>query len=305
MVATINTMPDTPRDTLRAENTQADAVARQQSAETTGAISWAAVILGALVATAISLILLLLGSGLGLASMSAWPASGVSFVTLTTGAAVWLILVQWSAAALGGYLTGRLRSRWTRTHTHEVFFRDTAHGLAMWALATLIGVFVLAGAASSSLSSLGTAARAAGSAASGAAQGAVGASISPYDVDSLFRSASAPTNAPAASNADSRAEATHILAKALTTGGISTGDRSYLAGLIAAQTGVSPQESQKRVEDVVASVKAVELKTREAADTARSAAATASIYAALSMSIGAFIACAAAALGGHRRDEQP
>jgi hypothetical protein len=294
MVAAINTLP--------AENTQPDAVATQQSDETTGAISWAAVILGALVATAISLILLLLGSGLGLASMSAWPASGASAVALTTGAAVWLIVVQWIAAALGGYLTGRLRSRWTRTHTHEVFFRDTAHGLAMWALATLVGVIVLAGAASSAV---GSAVHAAGTAASGAAQGAVGASISPYDVDSLFRSASPSTNAPAASNADNRAEATHILAQALTTGGISTGDRSYLAALIAAQTGISPQESQKRLEDVVASVKAVELKTREAADAARSAAATASIYAALSMSIGAFIACAAAALGGRRRDEQP
>lgn len=294
MVAAINT--------LTAENTAPDAVARPQPEETAGAVSWAAIILGALVASTISLILLLLGSGLGLASMSPWPASGASVAALTAGAAIWLIVVQWIAAALGGYLTGRLRSRWTRTHTHEVFFRDTAHGLAMWALATLVGVIVLAGAASSAL---GSAVHAAGGAASGAAQGAGGASISPYVVDSLFRSASPSTNAPATSNADSRAEATHILAQALTTGGISTGDRSYLAGLIAAQTGISLQDSQKRLEDVVASVKALELKTRQAADAARSAAATTSIYAALSMSIGAFIACAAAALGGRRRDEQP
>jgi hypothetical protein len=294
MVAAINT--------LLAENTEPDAVAAQQPGEATGAVSWAAIILGALVATAISLVLLLLGSGLGLASMSPWPASGTSATAVTAGAAVWLIVVQWLAAALGGYLTGRLRSRWTRTHTHEVFFRDTAHGLAMWAVATLVGVIVLAGATSSAL---GSAVHAAGGAASGAAQGAVGASISPYEVDSLFRSATHSTDVRAASNADSRAEALHILAKALTTGGISPGDRSYLGGLIAAQTGLSPQESQKRVEDAVASVKAVELKTRQAADAARSAAATATIYAALSMSIGAFIACAAAALGGRRRDEQP
>jgi hypothetical protein len=296
MVAAINTLP--------AENTEPDAVTThtQQPGETTGAVSWAAIILGALVATTISLVLLMVGSSLGLASMSPWPASGASAAALTAGAAVWLIVVQWSAAALGGYLTGRLRSRWTRTHTHEVFFRDTAHGLAMWALATLVGVVVLAGAASSAL---GSAVHAASGVAAGAAQGAVGASISPYDVDSLFRPASSSMDARAVSNADSRAEATHILAQALTTGGISPGDRSYLAGLIAAQTGISPQESQKRLEDVVASVKAVELKTRQTADAARRAAASASIYAALSMSIGAFIACAAAALGGRRRDEQP
>jgi hypothetical protein len=294
MVTAINTLP--------AENTEPDAVATQQPGETTGAVSWAAIIVGTLVTTTISLVLLLLGSGLGLASMSPWPTSGASAAALTAGAAVWLIVVQWIAAALGGYLAGRLRSRWPRTHTHEVFFRDTAHGLAMWALATLVGVIVLAGATSSVL---GSAVHATGGVASGTAQGAGGAPISPYEVDSLFRSASPSRDARAASIADSRAEATHILAQALTTGGISPGDRSYLAGLIAAQTGISPQESQKRLEDVVASVKAVELKTRQAVDAARSAAASASIYAALSMSIGAFIACAAAALGGRRRDEQP
>ena len=260
VAATVNTLP--------AEDTELDAVATRQPGETTGAVSWAAIILGALVATTSSLVLLMLGSGLGLASMSPWPASGASATALTAGAAIWLIVVQWIAAALGGYLTGRLRSRWRRTHTHEVFFRDTAHGLTMWAVATLLGVIVLAGAASAAL---GSAVHAAGGAASGAVQGGVAASISPYDVDSLFRSVSPSTDARAASNADSRAEAAHILAQALTTGGISPGDRSYLAGVIATQTGLSLQESQRRVDDGVANVKAIELKTRQAVDAARSA----------------------------------
>jgi hypothetical protein len=93
------------------------------------AISWAAITGGAFATAALSLILLALGSGFGLASVSPWPNSGASVTTFTAMTAIWLIIVQWFSSGLGGYLTGRLRTKWVGVHTHEVFFRDTAHGL--------------------------------------------------------------------------------------------------------------------------------------------------------------------------------
>src|ERR1700730_4835360 len=92
------------------------------------AVSWPAIIAGAVVAAAASLVLVVLGSGLGLASVSPWRNVGASATTFTIMTAIWLIVVQWAASGLGGYLTGRLRTKWVGTHTNEVFFADTAHG---------------------------------------------------------------------------------------------------------------------------------------------------------------------------------
>src|SRR5437762_11394391 len=133
------------------------------------AVSWAAIIAGAFAIAAASLILLALGAGVGLSSVSPWYNSGPSATTFGVWAAVWLIVVQWLSAALGGYLTGRLRTKWVGVHTDEVYFRDTAHGFLAWAVAAVI----MAAALSSALSSAaGSVARAPGSAASAAAQGA-------------------------------------------------------------------------------------------------------------------------------------
>jgi hypothetical protein len=200
--------------------------------------------------------------------------------------------VQWVASGLGGYLTGRLRSRWVSTHTHEVFIRDTAHGLLMWALATVLGVILLASAVSSAV---GAGAGVAGAAASGGANSAASA-VNPYDVDTLFRSSGSEGSNGGASNAN--AEATRILGKALAAGNMPAADRSYLAQLVAAKSGVSNEDAQKRVD-------AVTTQAREAADAARKASAMASLYLALSMFIGAFIASVAAAMGGRLRDRHP
>jgi hypothetical protein len=128
------------------------------------------------------------------------------------------------------------------------------------------------------------------------------ARVTGYDVDMLFRSAQAD---PGQSATDVRTEATHILAKGLTTGDVSAADRAYIAQMIAARTGIAQPDAERRVDDVVAQLNTAETKARQAADAARKAAATASILAALSMLIGAFIACAAAALGGQERDLHP
>ena len=267
------------------------------------AVSWAAILAGSVGAVSATIILLTLGAGLGFASISPWTHSGASATTVGALAAVWFIVVQWLSAGLGGYLTGRLRTKWVGTHTHEVFFRDTAHGFVTWAVATLILAIVLAGAA---LATTGAGVRAAAMVGGGAAQGATGsphgrATVGAYDVDMLFRSAHSdanPTN-------DGHAEAMRILEKGLSAGDVSAADRSYLAEQVAGRTGISQDNAQKRVDDVIAQVKAADLKALEAADAARKAAAKASILTALAMLIGAFIACAAAALGGHERDLHP
>jgi len=267
------------------------------------AVSWAAIIAGAVAATSASLLLLALGSGLGLISASPWPGVGASAGAVTALAAAWFVAVQWIASGLGGYLTGRLRTRWVGTHDHEVFFRDTAHGFVTWALATIVLALLIAAAASAAV---GTDVRAGAELGSGAAQGAANAAsrspVSGYDVDMLFRSSQAD---PGQSAANSRQEATRILAKGMTTGDVSAADRAYVAQMVAARTGIAQPEAEKRVDDVVAQLNAAETKARQAADAARKAAATASILTALSMLIGAFIACAAAALGGMERDLHP
>jgi hypothetical protein len=300
------------------------------------AVSWGAIVAGAVVAAAVSLILLALASGLGLASVSPWPDSGASLTTFSVMTAIGLIVVQWFASGMGGYVTGRVRTKWTGTHTHEVFFRDTAHGFIMWALSTVLVATLLASATASLVSAgahgaamvaSGAAAGGAGAAGSALANterasagaGASGAgtnssaaagtlspvgSVSAYNIDTLFRSAQPNANA-GTSNADARAEVTHILARSLTSGDVAAADRTYLAQLVAARTGISDADAQKRVDDTIAQVQADETKARQAADTARKASAAASIFTALAMVIGAFIACAAAALGGQLRDQHP
>jgi hypothetical protein len=269
------------------------------------AVSWAAIVAGAFVAASSSLILLSLGSGLGLASVSPWSNSGASATTFTVMTGIWLIVVQWIASGTGGYLTGRLRTKWVGTHTHEVFFRDTAHGFLTWAVAAVIGAALLASAASSIV---GGGTRAAATIASGAAQGAAGlaqsgpSAVGGYDVDFLFRSDKPDANS---STTEARAETTRILANGLTAGTFTDADRTYLAQQVAARTGISQDDAQKRVDDVIARVKAAQVKALQTADAARKAASAFAIFTALSMLIGAFIACAASALGGQQRDEHP
>jgi hypothetical protein len=272
------------------------AVTDQATGISKSAISWAAIFAGTAVALSISLVLVVLGSGLGLASLTPSARSLASPGSLAALATVWVVVVLWLSAAFGGYVTGRLRTRWVGTHTHEVFFRDTAHGLVTWAVATAI-VALVAGSATSSMLSGGI--HDATTTASGAAQGAAGSapigSVAPYDVDALFRTTSRDINS---SSIDGRGEATRILANGLRTSGVPDADRTYLASLIAERTGISQAEAQKRVDDVVA-------RTRQEAEAARKAAATTSLLTALAMMIGAFVACAAAALGGHERDRHP
>jgi len=137
-----------------ATSTKSEAVrVPEQSVESSAAaVEWAAIVGGALGAVGISIILFTLGSGLGLSTVSPWSWSNPSPTTFGVVAAIWLIVTQWLASALGGYLTGRLRTKWVGIRTDEVFFRDTAHGFLAWALATVLVATFIALAASAAAS---------------------------------------------------------------------------------------------------------------------------------------------------------
>src|SRR5690349_676826 len=274
-----------------------------EGAGSQSAVSWAAVIAGGVAALALTLLLVALGSGIGLSSVSPWSSSNPSATTFTVLAAVWLIIVQWLSSGLGGYLAGRLRTRWTTLHTDEVFFRDTAHGFLAWALASIIVAAFATSSVSSAVSSAGRAiSSVAGSAASTATQAAANqpSSSSDYFLDTLFRKDQPDPNA---SPQDARAEAARILARSIADGNLDPNDRTYLSKLVSARTGISQQDAEKRVDDGMRQVQAAEDKAKAAAETARKASAKASFYLFFSMLIGAFIASAAGALGGRQRDE--
>jgi hypothetical protein len=268
-------------------------------------VSWGAVLAGAFAAAALALILLLLGTGLGLTAASPWANEGASAKTLGVAAIIWMIFVHLSSSATGGYLAGRLRTKWVDVHTDEVYFRDTAHGLVSWAVGIVItaafltsaATAIVGGAAKAGATTAGAAA--AGAAAAGANQSkASGADMNSYVTDALFRS-DRPRQGddPAV-----REEVGRVLANGMRQGDVPAADRTYLSQVVAARTGLTPPEAEKRVSDAIAQAKAAETKAREAADAARKAGAHLALWSFLALLIGAFTASYAATIGGRQRD---
>jgi hypothetical protein len=249
-------------------------------------ISWPAVIGGAFTAAALSLILLTLGTGLGFSSVSPWSNTGASASTVKAGAIIWLIFTQIVAFSVGGYLAGRLRTKWVDIHTDEVYFRDTAHGLLVWAVGVVLMAAFLASAA----------AMFAGRAAQRPepAQAADASVLNPneYLLDTMFRSTGTMTDLNAVSM---RAEADRIFAHALKDGSMSQADNTYLARLVSARTGLSQTDAQQRVTEAFA-------QAQEAAETARKAIAHMSLWLFVALLSGAFCASYAGTIGGRQRD---
>lgn len=266
-----------------------------------GATSWGAVIAGGVAAAAATLVLMLVGSGLGLTLVSPFSADGISLEAATVSTAIWLIVVQWLSAALGGYLAGRLRTKWVNLHTDEVFFRDTAHGFLAWAVATLL----VAGLLASSLSAIVAGGVRAASAVAGATATVAASTGSDgdtnYFVDSLLRPAD-PAR-PAEDTGQVAAQLSRILVASAAAGQMTPEDRAYVEQLVAAHAGLSPEDAKARVDAVLQRVDAAAQQAKEAADKARKASATYALVGALSLVIGAFIACVAAAIAGRLRDE--
>ncbi len=242
---------------------------------------------------ALTLLLMAFGAGMGFSSISPWANSGVSLTTFSLGTGIYLIVVAMLASTIGGYLAGRLRTRWTALHSDEVFFRDTAHGFLSWACAAVLSAAVLGAAGTAIVSgvSAGLAQRNAGE----------GTPVAIY-VDELFRPASgaaAPAQNPGQLAADPnvRAEVSRLLLKsARDRADLTQADRTYLAQLVAARTGLSQPDADKRVGDVLSQAKSD-------LDKARSAAAKLALWLAAAMLAGALAASLAAIEGGQLRDK--
>lgn len=304
-------------------------------AASSSAVSWGAIFAGAAAAASLSLILLMLGAGLGLTSVSPWESRGLDAGTVGIAAIAWLTFTQIVASGMGGYLAGRLRTKWVDTHTDEVYFRDTAHGFLAWAVAALVSAALLTSTlgaiAGGGAKIVGTVAGgAAATTAAGAAGMASGPSAGPgssmnYFVNSLFRAnnpatpangaadPAAPTAAPAPATPShppvtpaQLGEVSGIFANSITTGELPQDDRQYVARLIAQNTGMSQQEAEQRVQSTYdkaqAKLKEAKEKAQQAADAARKATSYLMLWTFISLLAGAFVASLCATFGGRQRD---
>jgi hypothetical protein len=284
---------------------------------------------GAAGAAALSLILLILGTGLGLSSVSPWVNEGISATTFGVTTIVWIILTALIASGMGGYLAGRLRTRWLQVDSDEIQFRDTAHGFLTWAIASLAtaalltsvigsivsgglkaGATVAGGVATTAAATTG-AATAAGSemAQSDRDSGPMG-----YFIDSLFRQdPSTPAwngavsgGAAEQSTAAATSQVTRIFMNAMRTGTLPEEDLRYVGQVVAQHTGLTQQEAEQRVGETYARAQATlreaEIAARDAADEARKASAYAALWLFVSLLVGAFAASLAATFGGRQRD---
>ena len=270
-------------------------------------VCWGAIIAGAVVACASTLLLFAFAVGGGLTAISPWDGEGLSATKISVAAGVGLVSMAVIASGLGGYITGRMRHAWEDVHEHERFFRDSGHGVVTWALATLISATVLAAAATHIVAG----ATAGSIPAAGA--GAAAAASNPGDqyVDVLLRPApggqqaqagagtSTPQQQPQSNDANNpRPELARLIAPALRRGGdVSGADRTYAAQVVANRTGLSQADAQQRVDQTVAEAK-------KAADEARKAAAKAAMWLAASLLAGAFAAMLGAIEGGKLRNSR-
>lgn len=304
---------DTYMNNTTTEATVLLATSENASRAGTSGVSWGAVLGGAVAAAALSLILLMLGTGLGLSSVSPWSYN-TTVIGISTIA--WLAFTQLAASGIGGYIAGRLRTRWTNVHDHEVYFRDTAHGMLAWAVASLLTVGLLASAATSIL---GSAADAAGTAVNATATVAGNAKVNPVDyfTDMLLRAdqatattTSTATDSTASNTGNSnnvRMEVSRILSTDIANGSLSPADRDYLAKLVAKRTDMTQADATKRVDAVFEqlnkSVTDAKNSAKAAADQARKAAANSALWMFVALLLGAFVASLAATLGGRQRDQ--
>jgi hypothetical protein len=281
-------------------------------------LEWGPVILGALGATAISVVLLTFGAALGLSIVSPYPYAGISAKGLAVLTGTYVALVTVASFGAGGYLAGRLRSPWTGAVGNEVtesHFRDGSYGFGVWALGVLLGsalaVSGVGGVLKAAVHST-TAVAAAGTAGAasnpnaGAALSRLSMEPTDFAVDRVLAPTPAPAGAaaaPASSRADLAAPVARVFAANLANPQLNAADRSYLVQLVMQQTGLPQADAEKRVDQAFTELKAAEQKARDAAEQARKATLIAAFLAAATLAVGCAAACGAASLGGRHRDD--
>ncbi|HTN62140.1 MAG TPA: hypothetical protein VL147_11370, partial [Devosia sp.] len=258
-----------------------------------------AIIAGILLASAISIVLISFGSAIGLNFLD-FDGEGASPIWIGIAAASWFLWVQISSFMAGSYLTGRMRRRHFDADEHESDVRDGAHGLLVWAGAAVLGAIIAVGGICAAASTAGNVLATATEAASNTAN--VNVDPNAYFIDTLFRA-----NQPVA-GADmsaARAEAGRIFAQAaLGDGAVTAEDKTYLANVVAANTGLTPEEAGARVDQVAANVEAARQQAIEAARIARNTGIIGAFLLAASLLVSAIAAYWAAQKGGNHRDER-
>ena len=268
----------------------------------TSFVEWGAVFAGGAIAAAISFVLLTFGTSIGLSFVSPWANSSAAPKLVASLAVFWVMAQQIGAAIIGGYVAGRMRSRWGENTEHEVEFRDGLHGGLVWALGVIISAFLLLSAAASIAR---TEADIAGKALTTAA---THADPLGYSVDTLLRTtspkqpagtAAAPSISSAGPVNEARAEVVRIVAQSIANDALTDADRTYLGGIVAQRTGLPQADAEKRVTDVFAQASQT---AKDAADKARKAAILTGFVTAASLIVALGAAWWAAQRGGHHRD---
>lgn len=279
----------------------------------TRTVSWSAVAAGGVAAAALSLILLILGTGLGLSSASPWAQHGVGAATFGVSTVLWITFTQIAASGMGGYLAGRLRTKWIGVHTDEVYFRDTAHGFLAWAVASLTTAALLT-------SVIGSIVNSGIQAGTEITKPSGDSGPMAYFVDSLFRKemrAATTVSATAAKGsivgsaaerptAASLSEVSRIFMHAIPAVALPAEDVRYVGQVVAWHTGLTQQVAEKRVGDTYARVQAhlrdMEATAKNVAQKVGKASAYAALWLFISLLIGAFVASLAATYGGRCRN---
>ncbi len=248
-------------------------------------LQWTPVVAGALAATALSLILVTFAAAVGLGVSSTAPTWRDASAALWILSGIYLILQAIVSFGFGAYIAGRLRNFGAAGPSDEVEVRDGLHGVAVWALAVVIGAMVgaLVGAATVGRASVATPSASAAE------------PLLSYELDRLFRSARRPPNIDVRSD---RAEAGRILLTSSGHSGVSPDDRTYLIQQVGATTGLSAPDAEKRVDTGIANAHTALVRSR------RSMVILAFSFAA-ALLLGAVAAWAAACAGGRHRDGAP
>jgi hypothetical protein len=271
---------------IREENTVADTSTSSTSPNsplaegTTLNLQWGPIIAGAIGAAALALVLHSFAGAIGLAVSSTAPTWRDASFALVLLSGLYLLLAALVAYGFGGYVAARVRSRVAPATAEQVEWRDGVHGLLAWALATLLAGLI----AFASLQSLPRLA-----APSGASS--AGENVIAYDLDRLFRS----ERRQEVDFSYARAEAGRILLTASGHSGLQPDDRTYLARLVAARTGLAQPDAERRVDEVVA-------RARDSIARARRTAVILAFMAGASALLGAVAAWFAATTGGEHRD---
>jgi hypothetical protein len=248
-------------------------------------VDWCAVIAGALIACAIFVLLTTFGSAIGLTLTSPYPGSGFSGKVATWVTGIWEIWVAVSAFAVGGYFAGRLRHRVGDATEHESDVRDSAHGLVVWAIAALLGTWIVTMTAKDLAHAVG----------SGSDRNPIAGKADParYAADVMLRADRAN---PAGYDEPLHKEVATVLAAYATGVNLTAEDALYLTRVTQAHSGIAQPEAEKRVSAAVQQV-------RDNANAARRTGVMVAFLTAVSLAVGAAAAWAAAALGGRHRDE--